>query len=337
MGAIASQCGVKFDRSLANVGALLGSGDSEDGFVLEVLRTDVDDSQAAKPSGFKVSDQLVIPILETPPGLEPLGFRYRDAIRAKWPDDYRFQSIRRSWRALVAQGLSGHQACVLQMASNQEERTSACVSLDLEDAKTAASYAHRFNLYNSQHAMQTGMAGDDPLPRIKVAAPVSCRILKSSLPALIPVGAYCTLTPYAEKEVKKFVFDGSEDFLEMAQAFFHHAAFSSGGKELVCDIQGVEEEDGSLLLIDPCVLHAAKTSVGGLIKGAVANATAEKQAQDQQASLSCMVPDVPSSADHFDALHPRCAQLCKAFDPQRKSVTRKLGVCGIDVTCGLGK
>lgn len=71
------------------------------------------------------------------------------------------------------------------------------------------------------------------MPTIKVAAPVACEVIFSGYPSMVPVGAVCTLTPYAEKDVQKFVFDGhSDEFLELPQAFFHYAAFSSGGKRV---------------------------------------------------------------------------------------------------------
>eukprot|EP00913_Durusdinium_trenchii_P030116 g28220.t1 len=130
--------------------------------------------------------------------------------------------------------------------------------------------------------------------------------------------------------VKKFVFDGTQDFLELAQAFFHHAAFSSGGKELVCDLQGLEQEDGSLLLIDPCILRAnAKMTMAHLLKGAVREDRGFGEA-------ACLGPISPA-AEIFERLHPKCAPMCKAFDPHRSSVKQKLGVCGLDVTCGLAK
>mmetsp|Transcript_35820 Transcript_35820/g.65025 ORF Transcript_35820/g.65025 Transcript_35820/m.65025 type:complete len:336 (+) Transcript_35820:38-1045(+) len=335
MGATASYCGVKV--STPSLGGLFGA--EEEAMVLEVLQTSADDSAGARPSGFMVGDELYVRKLESPNGFEPLGFRYRENVRSSWPDDYRFQATRRAWQAMIAGGLTQKDsACILQMASRQEERTLDCAALDLEDAKCASSYAHRFNLYHRKLAADAGMANEEPMPSIKVAAPVACRVRKSSLPALLPVGATCTLTVYPSKEVSKFVFNGSEDFLEMAQAFFHHAAFSSGGKELVCDIQGWEEEDGSLLLVDPCILRADKVSIGGLVAGAVAGKTAP-EIEDEQVTVDCLAPAAArvSAADKFDQLHPKCAQLCKAFDPKRSSVQRKAGVCGVDVMCGFGK
>lgn len=156
---------------------------------------------------------------------------------------------------------------------------------------------------------------------MKVATPVACRVLKSSMPSLLPVGSTCLLTAYSEPEVRKFLFDGSEDFLELAQAFFHHVAFSSGGKELMCDLQGFEGDDGSLLLIDPCIWRSELLTVGALLAQAV------KTGADK----------VPGpSPERFDKLHPKCTSLCQAFDPQRKSIKRNTGICGMGATCGLG-
>jgi len=334
MGATASYCGVRVDRSL---GGLFGG--NEEAMVLEVVQTSADDSGGARPSGFMIREELQVIKLESPNGFEPLGFRYRENIRSSWPDDYRFQATRRAWKAMIAGGLGQRdQACILQMASRQEERTLDCVELDLEDARCAASYAHRFNLYHRKLSNDAGMSDDEPMPSIKVAAPVACRVLRSNLPALLPVGATCSLSVYPAQEVTKFVFSGKEDFLEMAQAFFHHAAFSSGGKELVCDLQGSEEDDGSLLLVDPCILRADKVSIGGLVAGAVAGKS-KADSEDEQVNMNCLAPAAAqfAAADRFDQLHPKCAQLCKAFDPKRSSVQRKVGVCGVGITCGLGK
>ena len=109
---------------------------------------------------------------------------------------------------------------------------------------------------------QARQAGVEALPSIKVAAPVACRVMKSYLPAVLPIGATCLLFPYHEKEASKALeapeigFRGEEVRLRWLrrllrvgpgaairgrsvrrEAFFHHAAFSSGNKELVCDIQ----------------------------------------------------------------------------------------------------
>jgi len=44
---------------------------------------------------------------------------------------------------------------------------------------------------------------------------------------------------------------------------------------------------------------------------------------------------VGPTAERFDALHPRCAQLCETFDPHRKSAKRNVGLCGVGGACGL--
>merc|ERR1719265_490915 len=115
------------------------------------------------------------------------------------------------------------------------------------------------------------------MPSIRVAAPVACEVIHSGYPSMVPVGTVCTLTPYSEKDVQKFVFDGqTEEFLEIPQAFFHYAAFSSNGKEYVVDIQGTEDDDGSLLIVDPCILKAGLPSVRDLMSvAAKGDVTAE--------------------------------------------------------------
>lgn len=311
-------------------------GSEADALVLEVVLAP-EESQGAIPTGLKVGDILEVTSLETPAGLEPLAFRYRESIRSQWPDEYRFQALRRAWQVCVSDGF-GEKAepLVLQLASRQEDRTIECVQLDLEDAQAAASYAHRFNLYQGQYAKENAaMAGNEQIPQVKVAAAVGCKVMSSHMPAMIPVGAHCSLSAYPYREISKLVFTGSEDFLEMAQTFFHHVTFSSGGKELVCDIQGFEERDGSLLLLDPCVLRTQKMTVGGLVAGAVAG---KAGVAEEHASSNCLGPSTTSMRDVFDKLHPKCGQLCKVFDPHRGSVKRTFGVCGVDVTtCGLGR
>lgn len=262
MGVALSQCGFRMEHF--SLGAVADVDSQE--LVLEVLSTAADQSQGARPSRLKEAQMLQVISLKSPSGLEPLGFRYRDEVRSLWPDEYRFQASKRAWQVHLAQA-DRPEGFVLQMANRNQERTADAVALDMEDSLKVSSYAHRFNLYSREHAREAGFV--DHIPKIEVAAPVACRVVKTYLPALLPVGAVCMLFPYADKEVKKFVFDGTEDFLELSQAFFHHAAFSSGGKELLCDLQGVEEEDGSLLLIDPCILRGNKVTVGNLLKGAV--------------------------------------------------------------------
>merc|ERR1712070_237357 len=93
-----------------------------------------------------------------------------------------------------------------------------------------------------------------------MGAPVACEVVASSAPDILPRGAACTVTPYQQPEVVKFVFDGADEFSEVPQAFFHFAAFATGGQEFVCDIQGAEDDNG-FHLIDPVVLREDTTNV----------------------------------------------------------------------------
>merc|ERR1719253_1025767 len=44
------------------------------------------------------------------------------------------------------------------------------------------------------------------------------------------------------------------------------------------------------------------------------------------------------TSERFEALHPRCGETCKAFDPQRRSAHGvKKGMCGTNITCGFGR
>jgi len=222
------------------------------------------------------------------------------------------------------------QTCVLQMAASPHERSVRNIELDILDAKDASSYAHRFNLQQMHSSDPSATAADAAdMPGVRVAAPIGCEVLGSGLQGLIVAGDSCTLAPYVASEVQKFVFDGSEEYCELPQSFFHYAAFASGGREFVCDLQGVEEEDGSFTLIDPCVLRAARPTVTDLINTVmpkpVANASAE--------------PKLGPSPERFDAMHPKCGQMCKAFDPQRRGGQMR-NACGpggiMSAACGLG-
>merc|ERR1712125_142689 len=87
---------------------------------------------------------------------------------------------------------------------------------------------------------------------------------------MLPQGSICTLTCFPSDEIRKFVFDGSEEFHEIPQAFFHYANFSSGGKRSVCDIQGVEtqiDEDGGcgFILVDPVMVRTSAPAVSELV------------------------------------------------------------------------
>lgn len=312
---------------------LFASDDQE--LLLRVVRAPIEDSRGVQLSGYTEGQNLRISELFSEPGLHSLGWRYRDKTRPQWPMTYRFQASKKSWHSTAVDEHGYGKACLLQMAASPEERTIGNALLDVDDAKVAASYAHRFNLQQLQAC--GGVGGpeasapdlefeDESLPRVKIAAPVVCEVLASGYPSMVPVGAFLTLAPYPEKRVQKFVFEGAEDFMELPQAFFHYAAFSSGGKEYVCDIQGHQEDDGSFLFVDPCILRAELPTVGDLVGAVVNNG-------QRQVVPTSMGPTV----ERFDALHPRCSQACKTFDPQRRSAQRngKVGMCGMNGACGM--
>jgi len=313
--------------------------------VLRVLHAPIDDMRGARLTGYKVGDELKVVQFSTVNELNPLGWRYQDKTKQQWPPSHRFQVPKRSWHAMVVpdNSLGAQQACLLQMAAAPDARTRESAEIDVEDSKVAAVYAQRFNLHSQNTAAgdvgletrvvadttdlndNTALAENGTFPTVKVAAPVACEVIASGYPAMIPVGTICTLAAYPEKHVQKFVFDGrSDEFSEIPQAFFHYAAFTSGGKEYVCDIQGAEDDDGSFLIVDPCILKAGLPTVRDLI-GVVSNG----QIQGDQSTSG-------PTAERFDALHPRCTQACKVFDPQRRSAQRngKVGMCGVGM-CGL--
>lgn len=297
---------------------------SDYALVLRVLGAPIEASLGASLSGFSAGDELGLEKLETVPGLEPLGFRFRERVRSSWPSSYRFQSAKRVWRANVV-GNAGKRPCVLHIAITPEARTLENVELDVADAGDAVVYASRFNLHMEQQAKADG--GDVP-PSLRVAAPVACSVIQSSFPGMIPLGTPCTLTPYPLDEVQKFVFDGTEDFVEMPQAYFHYAAFASNGKHMVCDVQGGELENGDFLLIDPCMLRSELPKVGDVVQAVAVNALA----------APTDAPVAGPTPERFDMLHPRCAQVCRSFDPQRRSVKKNVGACGMmGGACGLGR
>lgn len=249
------------------------------------------------------------------------GMQTNAAPTHQWPEGYRFNTPRRYWKCkiITQDGQGGFQehCCMLVIAEAPEDRTHENVELDLKDASDVASYATRFN--KQLHKL---FGDNEGVPGVRVCAPVGCEVIKSSTQSFASPGESITIIPYPFPDVKKFLFDGSEDFLEVPQAFFHHASWSSNGNEFVCDLQGIEDDDNSVILVDPCIIRAAKPTVGNLLSTLVG----QKENVPQNST--------DTSSDRFDALHPRCSQLCKAFDPHRRSAQRK-GACGLNISCGV--
>lgn len=286
---------------------------------------------------FSLTDELVVEALEKSPGFEPLTWRqarcsqqvYRAAEdgsqnskRLAWPEGPRWTAPQRFLRAKI-----NKHWFIMQVAVNPEDRTMEHAKAVIEDAKDAAAYAHRFNAELARMAgaeMETGMGDDGGMPRVQVCAPVGCSVLRPGLLSnLVNPGNVVVLTPYPAVEIRKFVFDGTEDFLELPQAFFHYVAWLSGGAEFVYDLQGFEGDDGDIWLADPCFMKAPRPGVGDIF----APLGGSQQSRD----------DGPSQ-ERFDMLHPRCGPLCKGFDPQRKGIKAR-HVCGMGVkgACGLGR
>jgi hypothetical protein len=260
---------------------------------------------------------------------ERAGVRYSQekgaTAKLQWPEGYRFTAARRFWRAkIISQddhGMPQESICMLVVANAPEDRTIDNVELDLQDSADTARYCARYN-----QQLKRCFGESNGVPGVRVCAPVGCEVIKSNNTQFASSGEAVTILPYPFPEVKKFVFDGSEDFLEIPQAFFHHAVWLSGGRENVCDIQGIEDDDSNVLLIDPCIIRTAKPTVTDLLSTIAAGG---------QSNGKIGGPEVEGpSGERFDMLHPRCSQLCKVFDPNRRSAARGRH-CGLNIACGL--
>lgn len=246
--------------------------------------------------------------------------------RFRWPESYRFLCPRRFWQVTIADEARREQRCLLEVASQARDRTHSHVQLDVDDARDVASYANMFNL----RVLTQGKKNVPMCSKLKVAMPVGCEVLRSSMSEFIGEGDAVVLWPYPFNKVTKFVYDGSEDFLEVPQAFFHFSYFISGGTELMCDLQGAKEVCGDLVIVEPCVLRCctpSPTTVGSVLKtlmntGTIASETGDEHL-DQDTSAT-------ASSEWFDTLHTRCGLLCKSFDPNRRQdVMRRLADCQV--------
>lgn len=290
-----------------------------------------------RPAGAmgKVGAELQVATLDTPAGIDPLTWRYRDGVRQLWPKSYRFQTSRRSWFVKAMgqddRGYFRPQGCVLQMASAPDERTHQNAASDLEDAVATAAYARRFNDHQKEHS------GGDAMPRIKAAIPVVVEVVSTGYPSLVPTGSICTLTAYPEPEVHKYVFDGRDEFVELPQAFFHYVLFASGGKEFACDLQGMQDDDGDVLLIDTCLLRTKLPTVGDLVSSVASVGATPSTAGASRGDQKLFGTGLGyNTSERFNVLHPQCGPVCKAFDPHRHCSKQKAGMCGTSCACGLG-
>eukprot|EP00931_Biecheleriopsis_adriatica_P012811 TRINITY_DN114069_c0_g1_i1.p1 TRINITY_DN114069_c0_g1~~TRINITY_DN114069_c0_g1_i1.p1 ORF type:complete len:334 (+),score=63.71 TRINITY_DN114069_c0_g1_i1:77-1078(+) len=274
------------------------------------------------PSPFRLTDELTLEGLETVRAWAPLSWRHERSsqkgnrpLTFPWPSGPRFSIPQVSMRARLE---GTRQYVLLQVSAAPSEQTMERVVANLEDHKEAAYHAGNFNKYISQSPHAPGFGHDHP--KVKVCASVGCRVLDSRMPQLAKKGAVVTITDYSAPEVEKFAFDGSEDFKELPQSFFHHAVWATGGSTMLMDLQGSESENGDVLLVDPCVLRSQPPGVSDIVAAA-----AGKAAQ--------ATSDSPSD-EAFEAIHKHCPQLCKGFDPHRRGAKVRR-MCGMPA-CGLG-
>eukprot|EP00747_Dinoflagellata_sp_TGD_P188612 gnl/TRDRNA2_/TRDRNA2_47880_c0_seq1.p1 gnl/TRDRNA2_/TRDRNA2_47880_c0~~gnl/TRDRNA2_/TRDRNA2_47880_c0_seq1.p1 ORF type:complete len:349 (+),score=61.03 gnl/TRDRNA2_/TRDRNA2_47880_c0_seq1:77-1123(+) len=325
--------------------------------VLRVVHAPIDESLGAKLSGFQAGDEVQVRRIDKVKGFDPLRWRFeqhaKDRARLQhrgvhsklpWPETYRCMAPRRYWLAPVVSGNPNQgwteQMCLLQVAMSPNERSIENIVADIKDSEDAVSYASRFNTQlmvqasgdPNVSAAAAAVAEEGCIPTVKVAAPVGCDVITSGLPGLFSPGDACTIMPYSAPDVKKFLFDGGEDFLEIPQAFFHYAAFVSGGREFVVDLQGSMDDEGDVILVDPLVLRAELPSVSKLLTTAVSHSNFAQHLPRQMQEKAARATG--PSTERFELLHPRCSQMCKAFDPMRRGAQMR-HVCGMGVACGI--
>jgi len=301
---------------------------------LRIAYAPIEESLGAKLSPFATGDEIAVVRIDKVKGWDPLCHRQERCAKQQaaadgghglaWPRGTRFTTAHRFWGAKViaSDGQGGFEEhwCMLQVGVSPKDRSMECVRPIIDDAKDVASYAHRFNL----NTARTCGAEADPTeaPGIRVCAPVGCFVLGSTIPEVCRPGEAVALLMYPAPQVKKFVFEGGEDFVELPQAFFHHVAWSSGNREFVGDLQGVQDEH-DVLLVDPVVLRPAKPGIGDLIGALASNGDQAGQCPATSEQL------------RFDSWHPRCGQLCRSFDPQRRTAQARRA-CGLSLpSCGV--
>jgi len=246
--------------------------------------------------------------------VDPSRLEFQQRIWDLYPwKDYRFQ-LKHSWILKMANSPTCY---LLQVSAQIDDRTPEKVSLDLDDNVQAQSYAHRFNQqFCSDHSVT--MFGEVPLS-VKVVRNLDCEIAKSPFPALLREGETALLTPLPHcfncvDDVEKFLFDASEEYVELAHSFLHYSFFISDGKELVTDLQGVVADD-SLILLDPVVLRTA--GIGSSLLTAPTTTDSGVVEPEQLNEL-------------FRLLYPRVTHAGQTFDPNCRARAKK-HLCG--VTC----
>lgn len=301
---------------------------------LRVAYAPVQESSGSFPGPFAVGDEIAVVSLDKIKGWEPLNWRQERSAkqsaamesrggRVPLPDMPRFHEAQRAWGAKVMAAAAGggfeEHLCLLQVGASAKDRNIERVKAAVDDANDAASYAHRFNQFV---ANTCGDGNAEGVPHLKVCAPVGCYVLGSTVPDIVQAGEVLTLTLFPSPVVKKFLFEGSEEFEELPQAFFHYVVTNSGGSDMVCDLQGAKEEQ-NFYIVDPVMVRADKVSIGDLLGTLLPGGRS--------------APRMNTSPEmRFDQWHPKCGQLCRTFDPQRRSIHARKH-CGLSLpSCGVG-
>uniref|UniRef100_A0A7S2VME6 Alpha-type protein kinase domain-containing protein n=1 Tax=Zooxanthella nutricula TaxID=1333877 RepID=A0A7S2VME6_9DINO len=296
-------------------------------------------SAGARIGPFGQGDDIAVTKLEKLRGHETLGWRHERATSSKgslFPSTGPRYAVKHDyWRAKVvaSDGQGGFEECwcLLSAAERKQERTIEVSQAAVDDAMAAATYAHAFNAQTARlhNAEEGGEHDAESVVGVRVCVPVGCYVLGGASMDVAQPGQVVTVAMYPYSQVDKFVFDGQgEDFVELAQAFFHYCSWFSGGQTIVGDLQGLEDEVGDLILVDPVVIKpppVTVTDVLGTLVGGAPGQSPQSQAHEES-----------KERQRFDAWHPRCSQLCKAFDPARRSAHCRR-TCGLAApSCGVG-
>mmetsp|Transcript_60474 Transcript_60474/g.128188 ORF Transcript_60474/g.128188 Transcript_60474/m.128188 type:complete len:384 (-) Transcript_60474:75-1226(-) len=284
---------------------------------------------------FGLEDDVAITAFEPCKGFAPMmrrqGLESSTSSRSRNPlyprSGDRFTTPHNFYRArvCVSDNNNGFEEywCLLSVSSNPAGRTLEPVEAAIKDSVTTANYAQQYNSFIRKiRAEHLGADPDDDSMGVRVCIPVAAVVL-AGRSDVAEQGEVLSLSLYPFKSVEKFVFDGAEPFIEIPQAFFHFVHHTSEGREVVADIQGIEDEDGDFYLVDPVVLRRTQPSVGALL-GAV---LADKDVSSLEVGRG-------DEKLRFDTWHPRCGQLCHIFDPARKSANCRRA-CGLPM-CGVG-
>lgn len=309
MGTAVSVCRNVLDVALKEEGELSAALASQYGPQLlpRVDAAPIRDGPAVFPNPFRLTDEIILEGVEGLAAYGPFMSRFNLARRAEsgskfpftWPDTDRVCMPHVFMRARI-EGTGRY--VLLQICASVADQKLHRVLAALQDCKEVVQYAANFNKFIAETAQDVG--GFES-PQVKVCAPVGCRVLDSKIPQLTGRDSHILVFDYPSAEVTKFILDGTEEFHELSQAFFHHVAWATNGNAMLFDLKGADPGSGDILLVDPCILRT-----------------------DGEQAVKDSVKETA-----FEVLHRNCGQLCKAFDPSRRS-GKVRRMCGVPA-CGL--